>query len=115
MSVALGIQHVKRMRLVVLSSVASLSLFMFLHVTAGKTMVSFVRSLSRERHDFRKKKKKFVEHKIYVQFVVQLLAGTFLILRRIQRDVIINVQVSVCVYSTCLVIFHLFCIFSKYF
>ena len=63
MSVALGIQHVKRMRLVVLSSVASLSLFMFLHVTAGKTMVSFVRSLSRERHDFRKKKKSLLNIK----------------------------------------------------
>ena len=54
-SVALGIHHVERMRLVVLSSVACLNLFMFLRVTGCRTVVPFVRSISREWYDFREK------------------------------------------------------------
>ena len=49
-----------------------------------------------KRQDFRKKKK-VAEHKMCLwRFSIQILYETFLILRRIQRDIIINVQRSSC-------------------
>ena len=39
--------------------------------------------------------KKNIEHKIFFTFL-ELLSETFLILRRIQRDIIINVHTSSC-------------------
>jgi hypothetical protein len=49
-------------------------------------------TLSHKRHDFRKKKKKRVtEHKSVFLFPLQLLFQTFLILRIIQRDIIIPI------------------------
>ena len=37
-----------------------------------------------------------VEHKIVFWFTLQLLSGTFLILRRIQRDIVININMFSC-------------------
>jgi hypothetical protein len=75
MSVALVIQHAKRMRHSILSSVACLA-------------VPYFSTLSHKRHDCRK---------IYwtlnvFWFSLQLLSETFVILRRIQRDITINVH-----------------------
>ena len=51
-------------------------------------------SLSHKRHDFRKK---ITGHKTCVfGFYLQLLFKTLLILRRIQRDIVINVKTSTC-------------------
>ena len=75
MCVALIAQHAKRMRRAVLSSVVSLALQHF-------------SNLIRKRHDFRGK---VVEHKTCVLIFSIILSKTFLILRRIQRGVIVNV------------------------
>jgi hypothetical protein len=72
-SVALVIQHVKRMRLI-LPSVACPALPYFF-------------TLSYKRHDFRKT---LLNIKCAFWFSLQLLPKTFLILRRIQRDTTIN-------------------------
>jgi hypothetical protein len=79
-SVALVIQHAKRMRRIILSSVACLT-------------VPYFSTLSHKRHDFREK---VIEHKMCVLIFSQLLFETFLILKRIQRDIIINVHRSSC-------------------
>jgi hypothetical protein len=60
-------------------------------------------TLSHKRHDF---KKEFIEHKICVPASPQLLCETFLIRRRIQRDIIINVQRSSCQVPVILVRFY---------
>jgi hypothetical protein len=39
-------------------------------------------------------RKEFIEHKMRVWFPLQRLSGTFLIIRRLQRDIIINVHRS---------------------
>jgi hypothetical protein len=79
-SVALVIQHTKRMRRVILSSVACLA-------------VPYFSTLSHKRHDFGKK---LLNIKCVFCFSVQLLSETFLIIRRIERDIIINVHRSSC-------------------
>jgi hypothetical protein len=79
-SVALVTQHAKRMRRIILSSVACLA-------------VPYFSTLSHKRHDFRKK---VIEHKICVLIFSTNLSKTFLILRRIQRDIVINVHRSSC-------------------
>jgi hypothetical protein len=79
-SVALVIQHAKRMRRIILSSVACLAL-------------PYFSTLSHKRHDFRKK---FLNTKCVFWFFLQPLSQTFLILRRIQRDIIIKVHRSSC-------------------
>jgi hypothetical protein len=79
-SVALVIQHAKRMRHIILSSVAC-------------PAVLYFSTLSHERHDF--EKKKLFETKCVFWFSLQLLSETFLILRRIGPH-IINVHRSSC-------------------
>ena len=51
-------------------------------------------TLSHKRHDFRGGGG-FYEHKLF-RFSLQIRPETFLILRRIERDVIINVHTSSC-------------------
>jgi hypothetical protein len=79
-SVALVIKHVKHMRRVILSSVACLA-------------VPYFSTLSHKRHDIREK---VTEHKMCVLLSLQILSKTFLILRRVQQNIIINVQRSSC-------------------
>jgi hypothetical protein len=80
MSVALVIQHAKRMRRTILSSLACPAL-------------PYFSTLSHKRHDFRKQ---LLNIKCVFLFSLQILSETFLILRRIQRDIIINVHRSSC-------------------
>jgi hypothetical protein len=77
-SVVSVIQHAKRMRRIILPSVACLA-------------VPYFYTLSHKRHDFWKK---LLNIKCVFWFSVQLLSETFLILRRIQRDIIINIHRS---------------------
>ena len=49
--------------------------------------------LCHKRHDYRKKA---IEHKMCVLISLQLMSKTFLILRIIQRDIVINVKTSSC-------------------
>jgi predicted transcriptional regulator len=74
-SVALVIQHAKRMRHIILSSVPYFS------------------TLSHKRRDFRDK---VMEHKMCVLTFKQPLSETLLILRRIKRYIIINLLRSSC-------------------
>ena len=55
-----------------------------------------------KRHDFRKK---VIEHKMCVLIFLQLLFETVLILRRIHRDIVINVKTSSCEVTVILVRF----------
>jgi len=79
MFVALVIQHVKRLRPVILSFVAC-------------PAVPHFSTLSHKTHNFREN---VTEHKIYILILSTNLSETFLISRRIQRD-IINVHRSSC-------------------
>jgi len=72
--VALGIHHAMSMRHIVVCCLSDSSI------------------LFQRRHDFRKKK--VIEHEMF--FFVQLLSETFLISRRIQRNIIINVHMCLC-------------------
>jgi hypothetical protein len=76
-SVALVTQHTKSMCHMILSSVACLDL-------------PYFSTLSHKQHIFRKNLLNMF------LFSLQLLSATFLILRRIQQDIIINVQRSSC-------------------
>ena len=69
-----------RMRHIILSSVACLA-------------VQYFPTLYHKRHDFRKQ---FLNIKLCFVFSLQILSDTFLILRRIQRDMITNVFWSSC-------------------
>jgi hypothetical protein len=79
-SVALVIQHAKRMRRIILSSVGCLP-------------VPYFSTLSHKRHDLQKKM--LLNMKCVFWFSLQLLFETFLILRRNQRD-ILNLPRSSC-------------------
>jgi len=78
--VALVTRHAKRMRLVILSSVACLA-------------VQYFSTLSHKQQDFREKKK-LLDMKLLFGFSVQGLSEIFLILRRNERDIIIYVCCS---------------------
>jgi hypothetical protein len=73
---ALLIQHSTRMRHIVTSFVAPLA-------------PPYSSTLSNKRHDFRKK---VTEPKLRVSIFFAILSKTFLILRRIQRDIVKNVE-----------------------
>jgi len=57
--------------------------------------LQYFSTLSHKWHDFRGKKSYWTQ-KVFFWFSLQLLSGTFLILRRIQREIITNVQRSSC-------------------
>jgi hypothetical protein len=78
-SVAFVIRHAKRMRRIILPSVACL-------------VVPYFSTLSHKWHDFRGGK--IIEHKMCVFIFSTTLSEIFLILRRIQRDIIIDVRRS---------------------
>jgi hypothetical protein len=83
-SAALVIWHAKRMRRIIVSSVACLTL-------------PYFSESSHKRHDFRKK---LLNIKCVFRFSLQFLSETFLILKRIQPHTIINVGLHVkCRYS----------------
>jgi hypothetical protein len=77
-SVALVIQHVQRMRRIILSSVSC-------------PAVPYFSTLSHKRYDFREK---VTGHKMCVLILFTILSQIFLILRRIERDININVRRS---------------------
>jgi hypothetical protein len=79
-SVTLVTQHAMRMRRIVLTSVAC-------------PAVPYFSTLSHKRHDFRGKG---LNIKCVFWFSLQLLSQTFLIPRRHQRDITINVHRSSC-------------------
>jgi len=78
--VALVIQHAKRMRRVAWSSVATPAVHCF-------------STLSRNRHYFREKKLLNIKC-VFFCFCLQHLSETYLILRRTEGDIIINVYRS---------------------
>ena len=82
MFVALFGQHMTRMRHIVLSSVTILSLL-------------YISALSRKRHDFRGGKK-VTKHKMCVLIFSTTLSEKFIVLRRIERDIIKNLRWSLC-------------------
>jgi hypothetical protein len=79
---ALLIQHSTRIRHIVTSFVAPMA-------------PPYILTLSHKRCDFRKKKK-FSNIKCLFLFSISLLSKTFLILRRIQRNIVKNVETSSC-------------------
>jgi len=102
-SVALFMKHAKRMRCIILSSVACLA-------------VSYFSTLPHKRHDLRKK---LPSIKYVFWFSLQRLTETFVILRRTERNIIINVHRPSCKIPVifCQFLFKLeFCrqIFEKY-
>jgi hypothetical protein len=86
MRIASLIQHAKRMRHIVTSFLASFA-------------PPYFSTLSHKEHDFRKKKKRVTEYKILFQ--------AFLIVRRNQRDTVINVKTPACQLPVILVGFYL--------
>ena len=80
MSVALVIQHVMRVRRIILSFVAC-------------PAAPYFSTLFHKRHDFRKN---VTEHKMCFDFLYNFFSETYLILRRIEQDIIINVRRSSC-------------------
>ena len=77
-----------RMHIVILSSVAC-------------PAVPYFPTLSHKRQDFRKKKN--IEHKMYVLIFSKNFSETFLILRSIQQNIIKNVHMLSCKVSVIIV------------
>ena len=77
------IQHAKRMRSILLSSVACQPL-------------PCTSTLSHKRHDFREDVFELLNVKCVFSVSLQIFPATFLISRRIQRDIFINVNRSSC-------------------
>jgi hypothetical protein len=92
-SVALGIQHAKRIRHVTLSSVAFLTLPHLQHYVLNDRI-------------FEKKRKNYLDTKCVLWFSLYLFPETFFILRIIQPDIIINVHRSSCKVAVILVRFY---------
>ena len=76
MSVAIGIQHAMRMRHVVIRSLFGSIIFLI---------------LSHKWYCFREKKS-YLTWNVCFDFFLQVLSETFIILRRTERDIIINIQ-----------------------
>ena len=84
MSEALVFQQPQHMRRIVLSFVARLA-------------VPYFPILAHKRQDFRKKKKEEVtERQMCVLVFSAIISETFRILRRIHRDIVINIRTSWC-------------------
>jgi hypothetical protein len=90
-SVALLMQRAERVRRIILSSVACLA-------------KPYFSTLSHKRCDFRKRS---IEGKMCVLIFSTNLSKTFLILRRIERQIIINVHTSSCKAPFCLILMKL--------
>jgi hypothetical protein len=56
--------------------------------------LQYFSTLFHKELDFRKKKNKLLGIKFMFRFSLQLLSETFLVLRRMQRDIIINIHRS---------------------
>jgi hypothetical protein len=91
MSAVLIIQHAESMRRIILSSVACLAVPYFSHYLINGTIFG----------------EKLLNIKCVLWFVLQLLSETFLILRRIQRDIMINVHRSLCTHCCCQIVITL--------
>jgi hypothetical protein len=89
MFAALGVQHAMRMRHIVIRSLPGCTIFFS--------------TLSHKLHDIWKKK--LLNIKSVFWFSLQILSETFLILRRIQRDMIKNIYRSSCKVPVIIVIF----------
>jgi hypothetical protein len=90
--VALVIQHAKRMRRIILSSVTCLA-------------VPYFSTLLHKLHDFRGGGGKVIEHKMCVSISCTTLSETFLVVRRTQRDIMISVHRFLCEVAVILVRF----------
>jgi len=65
--------------------------------SVGRPAPEYFSTLSLKRHEL---KENITKCKASVLIALQYLCGTFLVLRRIQGDIIIIVHISVCMYST---------------
>jgi hypothetical protein len=90
-SAALVIQHAENMSHIILSSVASLTLTIFFHTISWTLRLSEKKNIS------------CLNIQCVFLFSVQIFSETFLILRRIQRDFIINYMWSTCYFNQILV------------
>jgi hypothetical protein len=84
--------YAKRIRFIVSLCVASLA-------------APYFYSLRHKRRNFRKRKK-LLNIKRVIWFSLQLFTETFLILRRIQRDITINIYRPLCKVSVIIIIFY---------
>ena len=89
--VGLGIQQVKRMRLIILSSM----------VSATVLLHKYAFTLSHKRHDFPKNDDMIC----VLRFSLQISSEKFLIMKRIQLDIVINAKTSLCKVPVIFVIF----------